>query len=34
MAINFESKNAPCAPFLVALTLERTLHRRDDGAGR
>jgi hypothetical protein len=34
MAIDFESKNTACAPFLVALTLERTLYRRDDTAGR
>jgi hypothetical protein len=34
MAIDFESKNTVCAPFLVALTLERALHRQDDIAGR
>ncbi len=34
MAMDFESKNTPCAPFLIALTLERTLHRRSDAAGR
>ena len=27
-AIDFESRNTACAPFLVALTLERTVHRR------
>ena len=34
ISIDFESKNTPSAPFLVALTLERMLHRRNDAAGR
>jgi hypothetical protein len=34
MAIDFESKDTPCAPFLVALTLERTLHRRNAVTGQ
>jgi len=34
VAIDFETKNTVCAPFLVALTLERVLYHRDDTAGR
>ncbi len=34
LAIDFETRNTACAPFLVALTLERTLHRRGDATGR
>jgi RNA polymerase sigma factor (sigma-70 family) len=33
-AIDFETKNTICAPFLVALTLERTLHTREDHTRR
>jgi RNA polymerase sigma factor (sigma-70 family) len=34
VAIDFESKNTVCAPFLVALTLERVLRGPVDNAGR
>jgi RNA polymerase sigma factor (sigma-70 family) len=34
LTIDFETKDTACAPFLVALTLERTLHRRGDADGR
>jgi RNA polymerase sigma factor (sigma-70 family) len=34
LTIDFETTNTACAPFLVALTLERTLHRRGDTVGR
>jgi RNA polymerase sigma factor (sigma-70 family) len=34
MAIDFETKNTACAPFLVALTLERSVYQRHDGDGR
>jgi RNA polymerase sigma factor (sigma-70 family) len=33
LTIDFETRNAACAPFLVALTLERTLYGRGDDAG-
>jgi hypothetical protein len=33
-ALDFETKNTACAPFLVALTLERVVYRRDGNAGR
>jgi RNA polymerase sigma factor (sigma-70 family) len=32
--IDFETKDTACAPFLVALTLERALYRTDDAADR
>jgi hypothetical protein len=32
--IDFETKDTACAPFLVALTLERALYRREEAAGR
>jgi hypothetical protein len=34
LTIDFETRNTACAPFLVALTLERTLHRRGDASSR
>jgi hypothetical protein len=34
LSIDFETKDTPCAPFLVAMTLERTLYRRGESAGR
>jgi hypothetical protein len=33
-SLDFESKDTPAAPFLVALTLERTYYRNDDGSAR
>jgi hypothetical protein len=33
-AIDFETKDTACAPFLIALTLERALYRGGDSAGR
>jgi RNA polymerase sigma factor (sigma-70 family) len=33
-AIDFETRDTACAPFLVALTLERAVYRGDDPAGR
>ena len=34
MAIDFETKNTACVPFLVALALERAVYQRHDGHGR
>jgi RNA polymerase sigma factor (sigma-70 family) len=33
MAIDFETKNTACAPFLMALTLERSVYQRHDDNG-
>jgi hypothetical protein len=34
LEIDFETKNTVCAPFLVALTLERAVYSREDAASR
>jgi hypothetical protein len=34
VALDFETRDTACAPFLIAMTLERRIVRRGDGDGR